>query len=130
MNKLYLGDNLDILRKIQNESVDLICTDPPFNSGPDNKDYFRVASAKNEEVKNIWTWDKTAEDARVEIEKRSTSCKLYKALNKCPKWIRYVAKQCCDWQQRRIANISYFYGTETCRNVPNTHSNREYVSAL
>ena len=88
MNKLYLGDNLDILRKIQDDSVDLICTDPPFNSGPDNKDYFSVSSTKNNTTKNegftnIRTWDKTAEDARVDIKERSESCKIYKALNKC-----------------------------------------------
>lgn len=83
MNKLYFGDNLDILRKINNECVDLICTDPPFNSGPNNKDYFSVSSTKNEGFTDIWTWDKTAEDARVDIRERSESCKIYKALNKC-----------------------------------------------
>jgi len=32
-NKLYFGDNLDILRQyVQDESVDLIYLDPPFNS--------------------------------------------------------------------------------------------------
>ena len=32
-NKLYLGDNLDILRNyVDDESVDLIYLDPPFNS--------------------------------------------------------------------------------------------------
>ena len=32
-NKLYFGDNLDILREyIADESVDLIYLDPPFNS--------------------------------------------------------------------------------------------------
>ena len=83
MNKLYLGDNLDILRKIKDESVDLICTDPPFNSGPGNKDYFSVSSTKNEGFTDIWSWDKAAEGTRVDIEKRSESCKVYKALNKC-----------------------------------------------
>lgn len=32
-NKLYFGDNLDILREsITSESIDLIYLDPPFNS--------------------------------------------------------------------------------------------------
>ena len=32
-NHLYDGDNLDILReRIQDESIDLIYLDPPFNS--------------------------------------------------------------------------------------------------
>ncbi len=83
MNKLYFGNNLDILRKIKDESVDLICTDPPSNSGPGNKGYFSVSSTKNKGFTDIWTWDKTAEDARVEIKKRSASCKIYKALNEC-----------------------------------------------
>ena len=33
MNRLYYGDNLDVLRgEIDDESVDLIYLDPPFNS--------------------------------------------------------------------------------------------------
>ena len=83
MNKLYLGDNLDILRKIKDESVDLICTDPPFNSSPNNKDFLGVSSTKIESFTNIWSWEKAAEDARVDIEKRSESCKIYKALYEC-----------------------------------------------
>ena len=35
MNTLYQGDNLSILREMPSESVDLICTDPPFNTGKD-----------------------------------------------------------------------------------------------
>ena len=32
-NKLYYGDNLDVLRKyIKDESIDLCYIDPPFNS--------------------------------------------------------------------------------------------------
>lgn len=33
MNTLYYGDNLDILRRyVNDESVDLVYLDPPFNS--------------------------------------------------------------------------------------------------
>lgn len=32
-NKLFIGDNLEIMRKLPDESVDLCCTDPPFRSG-------------------------------------------------------------------------------------------------
>ena len=35
MNQLYWGDNLEALRGLSNESVDLICTDSPFNTGKD-----------------------------------------------------------------------------------------------
>jgi len=33
MNKLYYGDNLDVLRKfVRDETIDLCNTRPPFNS--------------------------------------------------------------------------------------------------
>ena len=32
---LFHGDNLDFLRAMNSESVDLIATDPPFNKGRD-----------------------------------------------------------------------------------------------
>jgi len=35
VNKLYFGDNLEILRELNDARVHLICTDPPFNSGRD-----------------------------------------------------------------------------------------------
>ena len=35
MNTLYQGDNLSIMRSLPDTSVDLICTDPPFNTGRD-----------------------------------------------------------------------------------------------
>jgi DNA modification methylase len=31
-NRLYFGDNLDVLRKLRDETVDLCYVDPPFNS--------------------------------------------------------------------------------------------------
>lgn len=33
MNKIYFGDNLDIIKDISDESIDLIYIDPPFNTG-------------------------------------------------------------------------------------------------
>ena len=30
---IYLGDNLQVLKQIKSESVDLIYIDPPFNTG-------------------------------------------------------------------------------------------------
>lgn len=42
-NTLYYGDNLDILRRyVDDESVDLIYLDPPFNSNAD----YNVTSAR------------------------------------------------------------------------------------
>jgi len=36
VNKLILGDNLDIMKKMDSESVDLVYLDPPFFS---NRNY-------------------------------------------------------------------------------------------
>ena len=45
MNKLYSGDNLQVLRDhIPDESVDLIYLDPPFNSNRSCNVLFREAN--------------------------------------------------------------------------------------
>ena len=46
-NKLYLGDNLDILRRyVPDESVDLIYLDPPFNSNVNYNVLFKEKSGE------------------------------------------------------------------------------------
>jgi site-specific DNA-methyltransferase (adenine-specific) len=37
MNKIYYGDNLEVLRQMEDESVDLVYIDPPFNTGKTQK---------------------------------------------------------------------------------------------
>lgn len=37
MNQIYFGDNLPILKRMKDESVDLIYIDPPFNTGKKQK---------------------------------------------------------------------------------------------
>jgi site-specific DNA-methyltransferase (adenine-specific) len=69
MNKLYYGDNLEVLRdKIPDKSVDLIYLDPPFQSG---KNYNIIFDNKRKEVKGVtaqiqafedtWEWGLEAE---------------------------------------------------------------------
>ena len=64
MNKLYYGDNLDVLRKhIPNDSVDLVYLDPPFNS---NRNYNVIfgkdsrssngATAQIQAFDDTWHW--------------------------------------------------------------------------
>ena len=83
MNKLYFGDNLDILRKIKDRSVNLICTDPPFNSSSNHQHFIDVSSTKNERFTNNRTWNTAAENARVDIEEQAKNCEIYKALYEC-----------------------------------------------
>ncbi len=68
-NKLYFGDNLDILRdKIADNSVDLIYLDPPFQSGRSYNQIFQPehgeikgATAQIKAFEDTWTWGNEAE---------------------------------------------------------------------
>ena len=47
-NKLYFGDNLDILREhVASDSIDLIYLDPPFNSNATYNVLFQEKSGEN-----------------------------------------------------------------------------------
>ena len=55
-NTLYTGDNLYIMNGMNSESVDLVYTDPPFNS----KRLYSApigSKAAGAGFKDIWTWD-------------------------------------------------------------------------
>lgn len=68
-NRLYYGDNLDILRdrsSFPEESVDLIYLDPPFNSNRSYNVLFKSktgdeAQAQVEAFDDTWTWSQQAE---------------------------------------------------------------------
>ena len=53
---VWTGDNLDVLRGINSECVDLIYLDPPFNS---NRQYAAPIGSKaaGSAFKDTWTWD-------------------------------------------------------------------------
>ncbi len=67
MNKLYFGDNLDILREyIKDETVDLIYLDPPFNSNANYNVLFKTpkgheSAAQIEAFEDTWHWNEQAE---------------------------------------------------------------------
>ena len=54
---LFHGDNLDFLRAMNSESVDLIATDPPFNKG---RDFHATPDslAKGAAFQDRWSWEK------------------------------------------------------------------------
>ncbi len=64
-NKLFYGDNLDVLRgKIDSESVDLCYIDPPFNS---KRNYFQIYNNQGSEDRaqaqafvDTWEWGEEA----------------------------------------------------------------------
>lgn len=71
-NKLYYGDNLEILRRyIKDETVDLCYIDPPFNSKRNyNQIYNNIGKedkAQAQAFVDTWTWDNDAEKGYSEI---------------------------------------------------------------
>jgi len=68
-NRLYYGDNLQVLRDdIASASVDLIYLDPPFNSNANYNILFKSktgdgADAQIEAFEDTWHWNDHAEDA-------------------------------------------------------------------
>ena len=68
-NKLYFGDNLDILRQhVADESVDLIYLDPPFNSNATYNVLFREKSGEQSAAQitafdDTWHWGMESESA-------------------------------------------------------------------
>ncbi|TRV09139.1 MAG: site-specific DNA-methyltransferase, partial [Microcystis wesenbergii Mw_QC_B_20070930_S4] len=71
VNKLYYGDNLEVLRKyIKDESIDLCYIDPPFNS---KRNYNQIYNNLGKEDQaqafvDTWTWDNHANEALEEIQ--------------------------------------------------------------
>lgn len=45
MNKIINGDSLKVLKKLENESVDLVCTDPPYGYSFMNRDWDKAVPA-------------------------------------------------------------------------------------
>ena len=68
-NKLYFGDNLDILREnVADESVDLIYLDPPFNSNATYNVLFRERTGEDSAAQitafeDTWSWSMESEMA-------------------------------------------------------------------
>ena len=72
-NRLYFGDNLDILREhIPDESVDLVYLDPPFNSRATYNVLFREKSGEESAAQitafdDTWHWDLGSEAAYLDV---------------------------------------------------------------
>jgi site-specific DNA-methyltransferase (adenine-specific) len=68
-NRLFYGDNLDVLRSnIETESVDLVYLDPPFNSRSNYNILFKSktgdgSDAQIEAFEDTWHWNDSAEAA-------------------------------------------------------------------
>jgi DNA modification methylase len=72
-NRLLYGDNLDRLRdSVEDESVDLVYLDPPFNSKRSFNALFKepsgqVSAAQIQAFTDTWTWTTVTDEAMVRI---------------------------------------------------------------
>ena len=72
-NTLYFGDNLHVLRdSIDDESVDLVYLDPPFNSNANYNILFKSPEGQSSEsqieaFEDTWHWNASAESAFDEV---------------------------------------------------------------
>jgi DNA modification methylase len=75
VNKLYFGDNLDVLRAMPTGSVDLIYLDPPFNSNADYSLLYGTkrggpSQAQARAFEDTWRWGKESQRALDETAER------------------------------------------------------------
>ncbi len=62
---LYHCDNLDVLRGMNSETVDLIATDPPFNK---NKDFHATPDSLSQNAKFVdrWSWNRDVHESWID----------------------------------------------------------------
>ncbi len=86
MNKLFYGDNLEVLREhIADESVDLVYLAPPFNS---NRAYNQIFKDENGEYPpsqikafdDTWNWSDDSEEAMWEMFRQPYPPQLFQTL--------------------------------------------------
>ena len=110
MNKLYFGDNLEILREMADARVDLICTDPPFNSGRDYNAFLNDSLAQKKAFTDIWTWDTAAEESRADIQQRALTSDTYKALDECLRGYDFVLRRAVSGNKGAMRAYLAFMG--------------------
>ena len=62
-NALVCGDNMDILRELPDECIDLIYLDPPFNSNSNYVAAFGDKGSVAAQLRDIWRWTVESENA-------------------------------------------------------------------
>ena len=90
-NRLYYGDNLDVLRRhMRDESIDLIYLDPPFNSAATYNMLFQspdglTSPAQRKAFEDTWHWTDEAESAFDDVMQSSSTraAELLRALREC-----------------------------------------------
>lgn len=84
MNQLFFGDNLEVLARIDDETVNLVYLDPPFNSKATYNILYKSpvgADAQRKAFEDTWRWEDGAEEAMDSVRRKDVSVfKVLKAL--------------------------------------------------
>ena len=85
-NKLFYGDNLEVLRKyVKTESVDLCYIDPPFNSNRNyNQIYNNIGKEDTASARafvDTWTWGQMANEGFDDIINNKTGIQTQQSIN-------------------------------------------------
>jgi len=103
-NALYYGDCLDWMKKWNDQSVDLIYLDPPFNSKQNYSQLFHAdggGDAQFRAFEDMWYWDAAAEKRWVDVQNtvsrksRDAIIGLHKILGPCGmlSYLTYIAER-------------------------------------
>ena len=114
---LFHGDNLDFLRAMNSESVDLIATDPPFNKG---RDFHATPEslASGAKFQDRWSWEKDVHQDWVDLIKDDYP-KLMEAIES--------AKHA---HSEGMGAFMWLHGGEIARDAKGAQGNRKHLPAL
>ena len=70
MVEIHYGDNLEVLKNIRDEFIDLVYMDPPFNSKVDYKAVFNNQQASTVVFTDIWKYDESSRIALAELSEK------------------------------------------------------------
>ena len=111
IRRMIFGDNLTVMREgIADKSVNLCCTDPPFNSGRNYNTFLPKSDAMKKAFVDTWTWDEPAEKARDEIRQMARGNDTYKRLNNCLEGYDMVLQNAVSGQPASLRAYLAFMG--------------------
>lgn len=90
-NQLYYGDNLEVLRRFEENHADLIYLDPPFNSNRSYNVLFRHKSGQESQAQieafdDTWTWCQESELEYQELIDGGAPARVAEAIHAMRRW--------------------------------------------
>ena len=112
MKRIYFGDNLQVMSERDSERVDIICTDPPFNSGVHYNVFLPGSKAQVTAFSDIWIWDDAAIEnrdyVREQAERYGRYPEAYQNLERCLKGYDLVLDNAATgWQGATRAYMAF-----------------------